>query len=208
MTNNFTTFSASTVRRNYPGFDYPLEFCPMLKKHKPEMIRAVWKSHKDLRGFIGWAKYARSWNGQTIGRFVDDHINDPLPNQHFIFRIGSEVVGVGSLVKSYTNQDCQIALWVTSGYQGKGIGKQILNTLEAVAFEVWGFTRFFYEHDARNESSKKLPQKCGFAFSHTFDTKKSAQGESGFWMSWVKYRPNDLPPGILQGRDIDDFTNP
>jgi RimJ/RimL family protein N-acetyltransferase len=208
MANTLDTFKTEASQQNFPGFDYPLTFCPMLKKHKPEVIRAVWKSHKHLRGFIGWAKYARSWNGQTIGKFVDDHINDPLPNQHFIFRIGSEVVGVGSLVKSYTQTDCQIALWVTAGYQGKGIGKQILNTLEAVAFEIWGFTRFFFENDARNESSKKLPQKCGFAFSHTFDTKKNAQGESGFWMSWVKYRPNDLPPGILQGRDIDDFTNP
>ena len=49
-------------RENFPGFDYPLEFCPMRPKHKPAMMKAVWSSHQQLRGYIGWAKYARSWD--------------------------------------------------------------------------------------------------------------------------------------------------
>jgi RimJ/RimL family protein N-acetyltransferase len=195
-------------RNNFPGFDHPLEFCPMRPKHKPAMIKAVWSSHQQLRGYIGWAKYARSWDAKTISKFVDDHINTPPPSQHFVFLIGKEIVGVGSLVNAYTAHDSQIALWVAKGYQGKGIGKAIVQTLEDVAFNVWGFYTLYYEHDAYNQSSKKLPQKCGFRYSHSFDQKKEAERDSGLWFSWVKDRPEGLPDGILQGRPSEDYTKP
>ena len=195
-------------RNNFPGFDYPLEFCPMRPKHKPAMIKAVWSSHQQLRGYIGWAKYARSWDAKTISKFVDDHINTPPPSQHFVFLIGKEIVGVGSLVGAYTNHDSQIALWTRTGYQGKGIGKAIVQTLEYVAFNVWGFHTLYYEHDSTNESSKKLPQKCGFTLSHTRNIEKSAENESGYWFSWKKFRPEGLPDAIIQGRPIEDFIVP
>ena len=195
-------------RKNFPGFNHPLEFAPMRPKHKPAMIKAVWASHQQLRGYIGWAKYARSWNAKTISKFVDDHINALLPTQHFVFHIGNELVGVGSLVGAYTVHDCQIALWTRTGYQGKGIGTAMVQTLEYVAFNVWGFHTLFYEHDATNESSKKLPQKCGFKFSHSRDIEKSAEQESGFWFSWKKCRPEGLEDAIIQGRPIEDFTTP
>ncbi len=155
---------------------------------------------------MGWAKYFRSWNISMISRFIDDHINDPLPNQHFIFIIGDEIVGMGSLVRAYTKQDCQIALWVAHGYQGKGIGKRIVDTLIYIAFNVWGFQVLYYEHDVLNDSSKKLPQKCGFTFSHSRELAKHAEKESGLWMSWYMKRPEGLPDGILQGRPMEDFT--
>ena len=195
-------------RENFPGFDYPLEFSPIRSKHKAAMIKAVWESHEQLRGYIGWAKYARSWNAKTMSKFVDDHINAPLPNQHFVFLIGSEIVGVASLVWAYTVHDAQIALWTRTGYQGKGIGKAMVKTLEYIAFNVWGFHTLYYEHDATNESSKKLPQKCGFTYSHTRDIEKSADLESGLWFSWKKERPEGLPDAIIQGRSIDDYTTP
>ncbi len=194
--------------KNHPSYDHPLVFSPIRPKHKPALVKAIWASHKQLRGYIGWAKYARSWDVKTISRFADDHINDRPPNQHFLFFIGKEIVGMGSLVSCYTPYDCQIALWVTSGHQGKGIGKEIVNTLKHVAFEVWGFHRLYYEHDAYNQQSKKLPQKCGFRYSHSFDQKKDAEEESGFWFSWVMDKPEGLPDGILQGRPIEDFTSP
>lgn len=195
-------------KENYPGFDFPLEFCPIRPKHKPALIKAVWASHQQLRGYIGWAKYARSWNAKTISKFVDDHINAPLPSQHFVFLIGEEIVGVGSLVGAYTDHDSQIALWVRTGYQGRGIGKAIVQTLEYVAFNVWGFHTLYYEADYTNKSSNKLPKKCGFKFSHSRDIEKSAEKESGFWLSWKKHRPEGIPDAIIQGRPIDDFTTP
>lgn len=194
--------------KNFPGFDYPLEFSPIRPHHKPAMIKAIYTSHQQLRGWIGWAKYSRSWDTRTINRFINDHINSPLPNQHFVFLIGGEIVGMGSLVGAYSKQDSQIALWVRTRYQGKGIGKAIVETLEYVAWHVWGYPVLFYEHDATNESSKKLPQKCGFTLSHTREIEKGAENESGFWFSWKKERPKGLPDAIIQGRPVEDFIVP
>lgn len=193
---------------NFPGFDYPLQFSPVRPHHKPELTKAIFSSHKHLRGWIGWARYSRSWDTRTINRFIDDHINDPIPNQHFVFSIGSEIVGMGSLVQAYTSRDAQVALWIRSKYQGMGIGKAVVQTLEYVAFNVWGFSVLYYEHDSQNKSSKKLPQKCGFTFSHTKDMEKSAENESGFWFSWMKERPKGLPDAIIQGRPIEEFATP
>ena len=195
-------------RNNFPGFDYPLEFCPMRPHHREAMIKALWSSHKQLRGFIGWAKYVRSWSNNDFYKFIDDHINATPPAQHFIFKIGNEIVGVGSLVGAYTLQDSQVALWVTTGYQGKGIGRAMVQTLEYVAFNVWGFHTLYYEHDYLNEFSMKLPQRCGFTFTHTRKREKSAEQESGVWFSWKKERPKGLPDAIIQGRPIEDFMVP
>lgn len=208
MTNGTRENRERANKENYPGFNHPLTFCPLKAKHKPAMMKAIWSSHSDLRDFIGWAKYSRSWNARDISRFVDDHLNDSFPNQHFVFWIGEEIVGFGSLLECYTNLDVQISLFVTQGFQGLGIGKKMVDTLTYLAFEVWGFSRLYYEHDARNEMSKRLPQKCGFRYSHSKDYIKTAQGESGFWFSWVKRRPPGIPDGILQGRPIEDFTQP
>jgi len=201
-------FRREVISIKFPGFEYPLTFCPILPKHKPAMIKAVWKSHQSLRGFIGWAKYARSWNIEMVSRFIDDLINDPIPNQHFVFFLGDEIVGMGSLIGCYTPQDAQISLWTVSGYQGRGIGMRIVDTLTELAFRVWGYHILYYEHDARNETSKRLSQKCGFTFSHTRNFEKSAELESGLWFSWYKYRPEGLPDGIIQGRPIEDFAIP
>lgn len=195
-------------KENYPGFGYPLEFCPMRPQHKEAMLKALWISHNRLRNHISWAKHMRSWSNNDFYKFIDSHINAMPPNQHFIFTIGDDIVGVGSLVAAYTLHDSQIALWVTTGYQGKGIGRAIVETLEYVAFNVWGFPVLYFEHDVNNEFSKKLPQKCGFTFSHTREIEKSAEQESGFWFSWKKKRPDYLPDAIIQGRPFDDFTQP
>lgn len=208
MTNASAEMRNRGNTNNYPGFDYPLTFAPMGIHHKEALIRALWTSHKELRGFLGWAQYMRSWSDRDFNLFIDHHINAKLPDQHFVFMIGEEIVGVGSLVSAYTQHDHQIALWVTAGFQGLGIGQSIVNTLEYVAFNVWGYHTLYYEHDANNQSSKRLPQKCGFILSHTRNLHIDAKEESGLWFSWKKNRPNNLPDAIIQGRPIEDFIIP
>ncbi len=193
---------------NFPGFDYPLEFSPIRPHHKPAMIQALLTSHQNLKGWVGWAKYIRSWDIKAMNRFLEDHIYAQLPKQHFVFLINREVVGMGSLIPSTTFKSAQIALWTTTGFQGRGIGTAIVETLEDIAFRTWGFPILFYENDSGNEASKHLAQKSGFKFSHTKNVEKDAENESGFWYSWIKFRPEGLPPAIIQGRPIDDFTQP
>lgn len=193
---------------NFPGFDHPLQFSPIRQHHKPAMIDALMRSHQDLRGWVGWAKYIRSWDMKSMSSFLDDHIYAQIPRQHFVFLINKKIVGMGSLMPFPSLQTAQVALWTTVGYQGKGIGTAIVETLEDIAFRTWGYPVLYYECDSQHEASKHLAQKCGFQFSHTKNIEKDAENESGFWFSFKKYRPEGLPPAIIQGRPIGDFTTP
>jgi ribosomal-protein-serine acetyltransferase len=190
---------------NHPGFDYPLMHRWIKKSDTLEMARVIRSSAHHLKGFISWAKYANTWDFKQIQRFVNDHADPEPPRMHLVFLLGKRIVGMGSLAPMDKMNEVQISLWVAEGFHGKGIGTRIARTMEMYAFEVWGYSKLYYQCDASNEQSKRLPQKLGFRYSHTFNEEITAQNESGFWFSFVKERPDDLPPAILQGADIQPF---
>lgn len=190
---------------NHPGFDYPLMHRWIKKSDTLEMARVIRSSAHHLKGFISWAKYANTWDFKQIQRFVNDHADPEPPRMHLVFLLGKRIVGMGSLAPMDKMNEVQIALWVAEGFHGKGIGTRIARTMEMYAFEVWGYSKLYYQCDASNEQSKRLPQKLGFRYSHTFNEEITAQNESGFWFSFVKEPPDDLPPAILQGADIQPF---
>jgi len=191
---------------NHRGFSHPLTHRRIRPSDTLRLAQVIRKSHKHLRGYIGWAQYAGKWDVYQVQKFVNQHVNDEFPREHFLFFIGNRIVGMGSLAPMFHPLDIQIALWVAEGFHGHGIGPRIAATMEWYAFEVYGYSHLYYQHDATNEASKRLPQKLGFKFSHTFDDDIHAENESGFWYSWVKERPSDLPPAIFQGADFDQFT--
>jgi RimJ/RimL family protein N-acetyltransferase len=191
---------------NWPGYDYPLA-CRVIRESDQKVLYPVMKrSAEKLKGFIAWGKYVPSWDFKTVSQFVKDHVNDPPPRFHLIFSIGKEVVGFGSLAPMDHEKDVQVALWVAKGHERRGIGSWIVSVLEFYAFEVFGYHHLFYQHDAMNRASGKLPAKHGFTFSHSFDTPKTAMNESGLWMSWVKPRPAELPPGFIDTGDWGKWT--
>lgn len=195
------------LSQNYRGYKFPL----MHRRIKPtdtiQLAKVIKENYQALKGFVGWATYSDKWDFKEVNRFVMDHVNDDFLRQHFIFTLGKEIVGMGSLLPMKTPYHAQVSLWVVRKHQGNGIGRAIVKTLEWYAFEVWGFDSLFYEHDAYNESSKQVPQKLGYQFSHTFESKINAAQETGFWFSWRKNRPSNMSPGIFQGAPIDQFTD-
>jgi hypothetical protein len=62
---------------------------------------------------------------------------------------------------------------------------------------VFGYDHVYYQHDATNRKSGALPQKLGYAYSHSFDDEITAMKESGFWFSHVKTKPIGTPPGYI-----------
>jgi len=190
---------------NHEGFNYPLTHRRIRPNDTLALSKVLKHSAQHLSGYIEWAQYAKHWSFRQVQLFVNQHVKDEFPREHFLFFIGDEIVGMGSLAPMPHPLDIQISLWVAHGFHGHGIGPRIASTIEWYAFEVYGYAHLYYQHDATNESSKRLPQKLGYRFSHSFDTKVSASNESGFWYSWKKDRPEDLPIGILQGADIEAF---
>ena len=191
---------------NWRGYQYPLA-CRLIQQGDAQHLYPVMKrSAKSLNGYIGWAKYAPEWDFKTVASFVNDHVKDELPRWHLLFTIGREVVGFGSLAPMEHDRDVQVSLWVGLGHEGNGIGKWIVQILEFYAFHVFGYDYLYYQHDATNRKSGALPRKLGFTYSHSFDTQINAKKESGFWFSWIKQRPEGLPPGIIDTGDWDKWS--
>jgi RimJ/RimL family protein N-acetyltransferase len=188
---------------NWPGYDYPLAF-RFLKETDAAILYPVMKrSGNAVKGYIEWGSDVASWSMNELAKWVRACATDDRPRCHLLFSIGTEVVGIGSLAPFGHPRNVQVALWVAEGHQGKGIGKWICTILEFYAFNVFGYEQLFYNHDSSNRSSGKLPSALGFVWSGTFDDKKHAQHETGFWFSWKKVRPAELPPGAI---DTGDFS--
>jgi len=193
------------VIENWGNYQFPLA-CRVLKDtDAPILYPAMKKSADRLKGFIGWAKYAQSWDIKTVQRFVLDHVNSDFPRFHLIFTIGYEVVGFGSLAPMANRRDIQVALWVSEGFEGQGIGSWIVTVLEWYAFNVFGFDNCYYQHDAGNFRSGKIAKRNGFKFSHVFNEKKTAWKELGYWVSYKKPKPRNIPPGYIDTGTLNNW---
>lgn len=196
--------SGAKTLSNWGGYNFPLA-CRVLRSGDAQYLYPVMKrSAKNLKGYIGWAKNVSSWDFKTVAAFVNDLVNDDFPRFHLIFTIGREVVGFGSLAPMDNPRDIQVAIWVGLGHERRGIGQWIVTVLEWYAFHVFGFDHVFYQHDATNANSGKLPQRLGYRWSHHFEDSKHAMKDSGLWYSWVKDRPEGLPDGFI---DTGDWGN-
>jgi RimJ/RimL family protein N-acetyltransferase len=171
-----------------------------------EFQRIVRDSREHLEGYIGWAEHSAKWDFQNINQFVMDHVNAELPREHFVFTLGSQIVALGSLAPMPDPMTIQLALFVRKGFTGKGIAKSVTLSLENYAFEVIGYEQVFYNCDFSNVASSKVPKSLGYEYVDLFEVPKSAKQETGIWMSFKKDRDLNLPPGILQGRPVDYFT--
>ena len=190
---------------NWVGYDFPLAFRMLKSTDALHLYPVMKRSAKNLKGHIGWAKYAPSWDLKTVQKFVNDHVNDDFPRFHLIFTIGYEVVGFGSLAPMPSERDIQVSLWVGTGHERRGIGSWIVTVLEWYAFHVFGYDNVYYQHDSYNRTSGRLPKRLGYKYSHYFEEEKDGTKDSGIWLSYVKPRPKGLPPGAIDTGTLDNW---
>jgi RimJ/RimL family protein N-acetyltransferase len=193
-----------TPRQNHPGYNNPLEFRP-LKNTDSQLLTPVFQKYgKTIRGYLGSFHNAHSWQIGDAQKFVSKEVDAAFPNFTWLFFIGKELVGMGS-IHPYANSlvDVQIVLAVFGKHQGKGIGTAIGGTLKSVAFDIWGFQSFWWLVDATNHPSKKAAEKVGLSFHHSWeDEVKHSESESGLWFAYSEQRPMDCADAILQGAPL------
>jgi len=190
---------------NWPGYEYPLA-CRMIKSTDAPLLYPVMKkSAKHLRGYVNWAKYSPSWDIDDVQKFVQDHVNSEWPRFHLIFSIGYEVVAFGSLAPVDRERSVQVALWTAADHTQKGIGSWVVQVLEWYAYYIFGFDAVYYQVDYSNRKSASLPKKLGYKFSHTFEDEVHAKDETGFWFSFKKEKPNDVPPGFIDTGTLNNW---
>ena len=190
---------------NYPGFNEPISY-RTIRATDTALLTPVLKKHsKSIRGYLGTFHNSHMWDMKDAKKFVAQCVNDPFPSFHYLFFIGSRLVGIGSLHSNKGSlTEVQIVLAVFGeDLQGRGIGTTIGATLKNIAFGVWGFHRVWWLVDATNVPSIKTAKKVGFTFHHSWKDKiRHSEQESGLWNAFVQDRPQDMPPGILQGESL------
>ena len=198
-------------RPNHPGYSYPIQFRPIRMTDTRLLGPVFRKESKSIRTYLGSYQHADKWNVGDVQKFVSALV-DPktFPSLHYLFTIGNQVVGIGSLEPYGSDpRNTQIVLAVFGGHQGKGIGKAIANTLHYLAFQVWGFDRLYWINDATNFASSKLAQNLGLSLEETYeDDFKYGERGSGLWYRWTSIRPENVGEGILQGEDINYWSTP
>jgi len=163
------------------------------KRLKPEyardLQRALQTGTEHIAGYFSWAAGAESWDTKKSLFWIQAQLREPLPSEHFAFYLGNELVGIGSLRPHGHCRSVQMAYWVSNKYKEQGIGKTIAKTMENLAIKHRPYQYIYIDHDSSNRSSGKIPQKLGYKFVGTFDSKVHAKKESGLWYSHVKESP-------------------
>lgn len=206
-TRKYLDIQNETKPVNFPGYNFPAEFRRLKPTDTLALSKVIRKSRKSLMNYLEWADKSANWSFADIQRWVMYHVkSEDIYRDHFLFLINKEIVGMCSTAPCGKPDQIQLSYWVAEGHQGRGIGTMMAKSLEEYAFRVWGWSAVQINHDATNRASGKIPQKLGYEWNGTFEGDNFARNETGFWYSWIKYRPEGLPPGIFQGEDINSFT--
>ena len=197
-------------RPNHPGYSHPIQFRPVRMTDTRILGPVFRKESKSIRTYLGSYQHSDKWSVNDVQKFVSALV-DPktFPSLHYLFMIGNQVVGLGSLEPHGPDpRDTQIVLAVFGDHQGRGIGKAIAQTLHYLAFQVWGFDRLYWINDATNFASSKLAQNLGLSLEETYEDEfKYGERGSGLWYRWVSQRPGEAEGGILQGGDVEYWSN-
>ncbi len=86
-----------------------------------------------------------------------------------------EVVGCASIMTSdsvvhlrdVADDECELGYWIGEPYWGQGLIPEAVVELTRYAFEVLQKTTIWCGHLEGNEQSRRVQEKCGFAYSHT-----------------------------------------
>lgn len=189
---------------NWPSYSAPLEM-KHLKKTDAAILTPIFKKHgKQMRSYLGQFHNAHSWQMANAQSFVMEAINRDFPSYTWTFWIGNKIVGLASL-ESYGDsvKDVQIILAVFGEHQGKGIATAIGQSLKYFAFNVMGFSSFWWLVDESNIGSIRAAEKNDLTLHHVWkDEVKHSEKETGEWRAYWQPRPEGLEDGVLQGASL------
>jgi len=184
-----------------------LEFHHLTIRDTATFTRALQKNLKHLETYLPPLVAERQVSVLHTRAWIESLLQEKFPSQHFVFTHHGDLCGFGSTLPiSADPTEVQLRYMVFQGFTGKGIATRIAKTLELYAFGVWGFHRIHIEMDSQNLPSVRVANKLGYRFLGTREYGISGTKSSGFWYSFVKERPPEQSPAVLQGKDPGVFT--
>ncbi|HEX6506580.1 MAG TPA: GNAT family protein [Chloroflexota bacterium] len=140
---------------------------PYVDDDAPAMFEAIQESIEHLRPWMPWAdtyhtvedsvEYIR----QCQVRF---QLRTDFPMGTFLRSDGTYLGGTGLHVGDAGVPSFEIGYWIRSSAQGHGYVTEAARLLTMHAFDAMGAQRMMIQCEARNERSKRIPERLGYAF--------------------------------------------
>jgi len=185
-------FQLPILPQQIPFSRRPFTFRKLTEDDIAMMYIAFHRNGKHIAKHLEWVGDLENISYQGAKNLIESFLLDP-ERQHYLFFVGGKFVGHGMLVPiGERPEHTQVILWVEEKYTGQGIGKRITRTLEAIAFEEFGFEALFYRFDRNNHASRKIAEDLLF-FPHCEQRVESPTlDNSGVWSCRLKLNPSYL----------------
>lgn len=155
----------------------------LLKKPGPElaeeMYRCVDGDRKRLQQFLPWVANIRSVDDEKS--FIHSTIEQWEKRERFCFAIYDKAsntyagnISVFNL--RWKHAECEIGYWISAKFEGKGLMRDAVRTLEKSLFET-GFHRIVIRCNAKNERSSSLARSLGYHHDGTMRHDVLVDGE-------------------------------
>jgi RimJ/RimL family protein N-acetyltransferase len=147
-----------------------LELRPWAPADVDALMAAVAESAPELRGFMPWAHLPMTRAGQyeLVARFSADYHAGREYILGMFSRAGAPLGGVGLHPRVALNpRGLEIGYWTHSGHAGRGLATLASRMLAVVAFDAFACDRLQVMHDEANVASRRVVEKCGFAYEGT-----------------------------------------
>ena len=123
----------------------------------------------------GWPPHTSVENSREIIKSV---LSDPETYAVVLKETGETVGSVGIMTArseihsaKMASSDCEIGYWIGEPYWGQGLIPEAVSELIRYAFEDLQMPTIWCGYFDGNEKSKRVPEKCGFTYSHTENNK-------------------------------------
>ena len=167
------------ILKNYSELNL-ITYKSLNRSDTPALTIALKESAPELSKFIPWGKDIPLWNFINFQIHVNNYIKSETDSA-YIFYLNGNCVGFGDIVGDVDY--AQVAIWVRSSFQGRGIGSLILSTLEKISFVDLEFKELHYIAEAENVKSMKMAMKFGY---ETKSISQSLISPNGYLFEFVK----------------------
>jgi len=144
-----------------------LELIPSGADHAPQLWR--WMSDPELTRYLAWAPHVDAEETRTVLRAMQEAHAQGLAYHWTVFS-DNDACGVVSLIdvrrrhRLWELQRAEIAYWVASAFQGRGIATEAVVAVIESAFTSLGFNRLVISHTTENVASGRIPRRLGFRY--------------------------------------------
>lgn len=143
---------------------------PYREEDAPALWEAIEESRRDLEPWLPWV---RSYDRPDVAlESVIRHkarwlLREDLTMGIFDPSAGRLLGGTGLHRIDWTTRKFEIGYWLRSSAQGKGYVTDAVRALTRTAFDLLDAARVEIRMDARNERSRRVPERLGFTHEAT-----------------------------------------